>query len=396
MVLCENGCGRDAIHYSKYNTRWVCSINPSGCLAVREKIRLSLKNRVLVPAGTNDKCKCGKTAKYIQHSIPVCSRSGCGKNRGSIPLIETENTKEILCSFGCGVPGKYLSPNGIWFCQSNSSKCPSIKKRISSRTKSGSHTGTNKASAYTDGVSTCDYGCGTLVNFIFKNGKKCCSETIKKCKSHRQKLRLRTSTNLLPKSSSEPKVKNICRVLSIVPYNPSKLLTLQRCSYGCGNKANYYFTNGKWCCSEHRSGCSYFRNISSIAAKRNGLGGYKKWGGNGKRGYYKGIWCDSSYELAWVIFHLDQGTNFVRCKDKFKYFCDGRYRTYLPDFKVGDFWVEIKGYYTNNWVEKSKQFPCPDKLVVLYEKDIQQILDYARSKYGKEYWKIYEKSIVCT
>jgi len=28
------------------------------------------------------------------------------------------------------------------------------------------------------------------------------------------------------------------------------------CEYGCGNKAQYQFKNGKWCCSESPNQCS--------------------------------------------------------------------------------------------------------------------------------------------
>lgn len=66
----------------------------------------------------------------------------------------------------------------------------------------------------------------------------------------------------------------------------------------------------------------------------------------GKKGRYKGIWCDSSYELAWVIFHLDHLTEFKRCTDTFSYSFDGGTFSYIPDFKVHGFWVEIKGFET--------------------------------------------------
>ena len=41
-------------------------------------------------------------------------------------------------------------------------------------------------------------------------------------------------------------------------------------------------------------------------------GGYRKGSGVGKGGWYKGYWCDSSYELAWIIFNIEHGNLFTR------------------------------------------------------------------------------------
>ena len=41
-------------------------------------------------------------------------------------------------------------------------------------------------------------------------------------------------------------------------------------------------------------------------------GGYRRGSGRGKKGWYKGYWCDSSWELAWVIYSLEHGVEFTR------------------------------------------------------------------------------------
>jgi hypothetical protein len=63
-------------------------------------------------------------------------------------------------------------------------------------------------------------------------------------------------------------------------------------------------------------------------------GGYRKGSGVGKGGWYKGYWCDSSYELAWVIFNIEQGNSFVRNTQEFEYIWKGKKRKYIPDFII--------------------------------------------------------------
>lgn len=112
-------------------------------------------------------------------------------------------------------------------------------------------------------------------------------------------------------------------------------------------------------------------------------------GRRGKRGRYNGIFYQSSWELAWILFHLDNETPFTRNTDRFTYTGeDGRLHTYTPDFKVFEYyWVEIKGWKKqNNWEQKLQQFPHPDRLIVLYDIDISTVLEYAVAKYGKKFY----------
>lgn len=98
---------------------------------------------------------------------------------------------------------------------------------------------------------------------------------------------------------------------------------------------------------------------------------------------------ESSFELAWVIFHLEHETQFSRNTDKFQYTFEGVERTYIPDFKVGEFWVEIKGWLSDKDRAKFRDFPHPDKLIILDEKDLSSIFEYVKGKYGKKFWHLY-------
>jgi hypothetical protein len=117
-------------------------------------------------------------------------------------------------------------------------------------------------------------------------------------------------------------------------------------------------------------------------------GGLKKGCGKGKKGWYMGFWCDSSWELAFVIYHLDLGSNIKRNTEFFNYVYEGKNYKYYPDFILNNEYVEIKGYESNKAKEKKKQFP--HKLIMYYSKEMKPILEYVINKYGKDFIKLYK------
>ncbi len=84
-------------------------------------------------------------------------------------------------------------------------------------------------------------------------------------------------------------------------------------------------------------------------------GGYRPTAGRGRHGWYKGIWCDSSYELAFVIYNKDHSIDVRRCKDKFPYVFKNKNYTYNPDFLVNDEIIEIKGFMGAKEIAKKKE-----------------------------------------
>ena len=125
----------------------------------------------------------------------------------------------------------------------------------------------------------------------------------------------------------------------------------------------------------------------SQAAKERGLGGYVPGSGNGKKGWYKGIFCDSSWELAFVIYCLDNGIHVVRNNERRKYVFDGIESVYIPDFVVDGKLVEIKGYKTDRWEAKIKSNP---DVTVYYKEEMAPILKYVSETYG-DFLSMYEK-----
>lgn len=129
------------------------------------------------------------------------------------------------------------------------------------------------------------------------------------------------------------------------------------------------------------------QKISNTMKNNHKSGGYRMNSGRGKKGWYKGIFCDSSWELAFVIWNIENNKSIERCKEKREYIFKGEKHIYIPDFIVEDEVIEIKGYSSKQWEEKIKQNP---DIKVLYKDDIKPYLDYVISKYGKNFISLYE------
>lgn len=134
------------------------------------------------------------------------------------------------------------------------------------------------------------------------------------------------------------------------------------------------------------------KKISNTMKKNPKAGGKRHGSGRGKKGWYKGFYCDSSWELAWVIYNLDHGIKFTRYDGYFEYEFEGRLHKYYPDFELDDGTiVEIKGNEkTAQWKAKLSQFPSNKILQIIGKYKITKYLDYVIKNYGKDFIKIYE------
>jgi len=122
-------------------------------------------------------------------------------------------------------------------------------------------------------------------------------------------------------------------------------------------------------------------------------GGLKEGSSRGKHGWYKGYWCDSSWELAYVIYNLDHGIKFERNKQGFEYEFEGKNHKYYPDFILEDgTYVEIKSVMDDRNKVKIASFPNPINL--LRHAEIKPFIDYAISVYGKKFIQLYEKRTI--
>lgn len=228
----------------------------------------------------------------------------------------------------------------------------------------------------------CDLGCGCESKFFYRSGKAYCSKqgngcSIKKQIDREKKLGINPwNKNTHPKG-----------MLGKTPFN--KGLTKQTSELVAKNalaiKESIIKNGHAW------SKTSKEKNIKeklSIAAKAKGFGGITKGGGRGKKGWYKGFHCDSSWELAYVIYCLEHNIPIKRNTERRTYEFKGKTKGYFPDFIVSGELIEIKGYTSKEW--EAKLAANPD-VKPLYKEEMKPILKYAVDKYGKDYVKMYEK-----
>lgn len=114
--------------------------------------------------------------------------------------------------------------------------------------------------------------------------------------------------------------------------------------------------------------------------KENGrIGGIRHGAGRGKKGWYEGIWCDSSWELAYVVWCKDHDISIERNKTAYPYIDSrGACHRYYPDFRTVEGLVEVKGYLSEDAKRKIEQ--CPEKVSLIAQKEIVPYLEYAIQK----------------
>lgn len=143
-----------------------------------------------------------------------------------------------------------------------------------------------------------------------------------------------------------------------------------KCCKICGKTLNYKDRN-RSTCSQECANISRAKYSSTQKNNKNGIGGW-----------YKGIWCDSTYELAFIIYCLDHNIKVERNKEGFEYEWEGRKHLYFPDFIIDGKLIEIKGFNSERVQKKIESVNKP--IIILYEKDLQYCFDYIKEKYGKE------------
>ena len=122
----------------------------------------------------------------------------------------------------------------------------------------------------------------------------------------------------------------------------------------CPTCKKIFKNNGdKYCCKECAS-IGMKLNISK--ANKGKTGGirpnaYKKY----KSGLYHGIHCDSSWELAFVIYCEEHNIELKRNTKSLHYLFEGKKFNYYPDFIINNQLYEIKGYENAKAIEKHKQ-----------------------------------------
>jgi len=145
----------------------------------------------------------------------------------------------------------------------------------------------------------------------------------------------------------------------------------------CGKE--FKTTTNKKYCSDY---CKSFAWKNNGGLRKNS---YKQY----KSGWYKGIHCDSSWELSIVIYYTEHNLFIERNKQYRTYVYNNKSYKYYPDFITEEGLLEVKGYKSDKWNAKIEQNP---DIKVLYKNDMKPYLQYVISKYGADFIKLYDKA----
>jgi hypothetical protein len=232
----------------------------------------------------------------------------------------------------------------------------------------------------------CSYGCGKEAKFFFKSGKGCCEKSVNSCEGKRKKdsQKKKGSFKGVPAWKIDGFIYKPWNKGKIDVYSEEHKLKISKSLKG----------KSKGRASTDEKEKLRKQKISETMKKNPLSGGLRKGSGKGKKGWYKGYWCDSSWELAWVIYHIDHNINFKRNDEAFTYIYEGEEKKYYPDFVLNNIFIEIKGRRSFETLDKKTkqkitQFKKP--LKVLYQEDISPYLQYTLNKYGVNFVNMYEK-----
>lgn len=130
-------------------------------------------------------------------------------------------------------------------------------------------------------------------------------------------------------------------------------------------------------CQKHLSNSKDYHVHMSKSLKGKS-GGWRARGGSGYRGYFCGYLYQSSWELAWITYNLNNEIEFERCTEHFPYNFNGKILKYYPDFKINGEYYEISGFTKEQKLAKINQFPKDKILHVLNLREIKPYLDYLK------------------
>ena len=110
--------------------------------------------------------------------------------------------------------------------------------------------------------------------------------------------------------------------------------------------------------------------------KKSKFGGLKEKSGRCKKYLYTKkdgtkVWLQGSWELNLAIFFDQRNIQWDKNKNGFPYKFENKDRKYYPDFYVLGKYIEVKGYQTNQDIEKWKQFQYP--LIILKKEGMKDL-----------------------
>lgn len=160
--------------------------------------------------------------------------------------------------------------------------------------------------------------------------------------------------------------------------------------YACGKRLVFGMFSKRFC---SRKCLQQYKNkiiqrITKLRCERGEFGGnnceaYRK----NKCGWYKGIYCGSSWELAFVLWKTYNGFTVQRSNKILPYEYNGKTLNYYPDYEIDGITYEIKGFeddkslikhQTYPWIEyynKTKMKPIIKQVKKIFGNNFTQLLE---------------------
>lgn len=218
--------------------------------------------------------------------------------------------------------------------------------------------------------------CGKVMTERYGSGRFC-SKSCSNTRTH--SIVTRTKIGLSSKSSSKVRASiELNKQTTRLAYEDSP----NYCNV-CGEALPFEIRNRKTCGTECLS--SYRKIVCNHIPNNSPRPQFKY-------GTYKDIHCDSSWELAFVVYNLDNGIHVTRNNKHFSYIYNDEEHWFYPDFIIDNTYYEIKGQWTEKEKSKISQFPMTENLKVIDSCQIGTYIKYCEDNYGKDFSKVlYDK-----
>lgn len=225
--------------------------------------------------------------------------------------------------------------------------------------------------AYHENPKSCDE-CGGLIAYVKRNNRFCS----KSCSAIHMN-RIRTESGWVPSEDQRRRTSESLR-------KPRKSNENRLPSKNKGRElAERRIINCLECNSEMRVTPSDRRKYCGVECRSKHMGGAREKSGRSNSGYYRGIYCGSTYELVWVIYRLDHNMPVTRF-DGFIIYGNGK--KYFPDFVENNIIHEMKGWCSDANVEilaaKNEGASRAGYTVKMYfREDLQREFDWVARNY---------------
>jgi hypothetical protein len=173
--------------------------------------------------------------------------------------------------------------------------------------------------------------------------------------------------------SDADKLKKSIALIGVTPKCTGKSIKIARKCINCDLEFKCYPSSTKfYCTTKCNPNC----------------GGYRAGSGRAKTGYYKGIYCGSTYELCWIIYQLDHNLPFER----FDGYLEFEGKKYFPDFLQYGKIVELKGYELQEYVDIKNNIATQNgyEVIVLRKNDLTKEFEWVKEHYSLDFKSLYD------